>query len=101
MKKPPFEKQVRFQDGKVLEVNKQNLDEDSFSSTDAEEGTHSRIRTLTTSQKHEFSYRKVSTQVLVVNCKGNWAQDSRRILSNITDCGYDTTHLQENPQRLG
>ena len=29
------------------------------------------------------------------------AQDSRRILSNITDCGYDTTHLQENPQRLG
>jgi len=34
-------------------------------------------------------------------CKGDWAQDSRRILSNITDCGYDTTHLQENPQRLG
>ena len=29
------------------------------------------------------------------------AQDSRRILSNITDCGYGTTHLQENPQRLG
>ena len=20
---------------------------------------------------------------------------------NITDCNYDTTHLQENPQRLG
>ena len=34
-------------------------------------------------------------------CKGNWAQDSRRILSYITVCGYDTTHLQENPQRLG
>ena len=36
-----------------------------------------------------------------IECKGNWAQDSRRILSNITDCGYGTTHLQENPQRLG
>jgi len=34
-------------------------------------------------------------------CKGDWAQDSRRILSYITVCGYDTTHLQENPQRLG
>jgi len=33
--------------------------------------------------------------------KGDWAQDSRRILSNITDCGYGTTHLQKNPQRLG
>jgi len=29
------------------------------------------------------------------------APDSRRILSNITVCNYDTTHLQENPQRLG
>ena len=29
------------------------------------------------------------------------AQDSRRILSYITVCSYDTTHLQENPQRLG
>jgi len=29
------------------------------------------------------------------------AQDSRRILSNITVYNYDTTHLQENPQRLG
>ena len=28
------------------------------------------------------------------------AQDSRRILRYITVCGYDTTHLQENPQRL-
>ena len=36
-----------------------------------------------------------------VLCKGDWAQDSRRILSNIIDCGYGTTHLQENPQRLG
>ena len=34
-------------------------------------------------------------------CKGDWAQDSRRILSYITVCGYDTTYLQENPQRLG
>ena len=29
------------------------------------------------------------------------AQDFRRILSDITVCDYDTTHLQENPQRLG
>ena len=29
------------------------------------------------------------------------AQDFRRILSYITVCGYDITHLQENPQRLG
>jgi len=67
MKKPLFEKQVHFQGSKVLEVNKQNLDEDSSSSTDAEEGTCSRIRTLTTSPKHEFPYHKVPTQVLVVN----------------------------------
>jgi len=67
MKKPPFEKQVRFQGSKVSEVNKQNLDEEESSSTDTEEGTHSRIRTSTTSQKHEFSYHKVPTQVLVVD----------------------------------
>jgi len=29
------------------------------------------------------------------------APDSRRILSNITVYNYDTTHLQENSQRLG
>jgi len=28
------------------------------------------------------------------------AQDSRRILSDITVCNYDTTYLQKNPQRL-
>ena len=67
MKKPPFEKQVRFQGGKVSEVNKQNLDEEESSSTDAEEGTRSRIRTLTTSQKHEFPYRRVPIQVPVVD----------------------------------
>ena len=54
--------------------------------------------------------------VTVLNCmlKGWWgegrsggivratgAQDSRKILSYITVCGYNTTHLQENPQRLG
>ena len=67
MKKPPFEKQVYFQGGKVSEVNRQNLDEDSFSFTDTEKGTCSRIRTLTTSQKHEFPYCKVPTQVPVVD----------------------------------
>ena len=38
---------------------------------------------------------------ILICCKNDWAQDSRRILSNITACGYDTTHLQKNPQRLG
>jgi len=67
MKKPPFKKQVHFQGDKVLEINRQNLDEDSSLFTDAEEGTRSRIRMSTTRQKHEFSYHKVPTQVLVVN----------------------------------
>jgi len=61
-------------------VNKQNLDEDSSSFTDTEEGTCSRIRTLTTSQKHEFPYRKVLTQVLVVNVPPLPAKYSRQIL---------------------
>jgi len=39
--------------------------------------------------------------ILDCRCKGDWAQDSRRIPSYITVCNYDTTHLQENPQRLG
>jgi len=67
MKKPPFKKQVRFQGGKVSEVNKQNRDEEKSSSTNTEEGTRSRTRTSTTSQKHKFPYRKVPTQVPVVN----------------------------------
>jgi len=36
-----------------------------------------------------------------VDVRATGAPDSRRILSNITDCNYDITHLQENPQRLG
>ena len=64
MKKSPFEKQVCFQGGKV---NRQNLDEDFSSSTDAEEGTYSRIRMSTTSQKHKFPYCKVPTQVPVID----------------------------------
>jgi len=35
------------------------------------------------------------------NVRATGAQDSRRILSYITVCDYDTIHLQENPQRLG
>jgi len=42
---------------------------------------------------------KITFDTLYVRATG--AQDSRRILSYITVCGYDTTHLQENPQRLG
>ena len=35
-------------------------------------------------------------------CKGDWAQGSPGESSvNITVSSYDTTHLQENPQRLG
>jgi len=37
----------------------------------------------------------------VVNVRATGAPDSRRILSDITVYNYDTTHLQENPQRLG
>ena len=40
---------------------------------------------------------KLRAEIIRLHCKGDWAQDSRRILSNITACGYDTTHLQENP----
>jgi len=36
-----------------------------------------------------------------VSVRATGAPDSRRILSNITVCNYDITHLQENPQRLG
>jgi len=42
---------------------------------------------------------QVSQSMVCVRVTG--AQDSRRILSYITVCGYNTTHLQENPQRLG
>ena len=35
------------------------------------------------------------------NVRATGTPDSRRILSNITVYNYDTTHLQENPQRLG
>jgi len=52
---------------------------------------------------------KVKTQVLPdgfgrdnrAPVRATGAQDSRRILSNIIVYNYDTTHLQENPQRLG
>ena len=37
----------------------------------------------------------------ITNVRVTGAPDSRRILSNITVCSYDITHLQENPQRLG
>jgi len=37
----------------------------------------------------------------IQSVRATGAPDSRRILSNITVCNYDTTHLQENPQRLG
>jgi len=45
----------------------------------------------------------IQLALLVIGAAGiraSGAQDSRRILSDITVCDYDTTHLQENPQRL-
>ena len=39
--------------------------------------------------------------VMVTLVRATGTPDSRRILSNITVYNYDTTHLQENPQRLG
>ena len=48
-------------------------------STDTEEGTHSRIRMSTASQKHEFPYRKVPTQVPVVNVPPLLAKYFRQI----------------------
>jgi len=61
-------------------MNRQNLDEDFSLSTDAEEGTCSRIRMSTTSQKHEFSYRKIPTQVPVVDVLPLLAKYFRQIL---------------------
>jgi len=39
--------------------------------------------------------------VSMVVVRATGTPDSRRILSDITVYNYDTTHLQENPQRLG
>jgi len=56
MKKPPFKRQVCFQSGKVLEVNRQNRDEEEFSPERAENRTYSGSRMSTISQNHEFPY---------------------------------------------
>ena len=40
-------------------------------------------------------------RLLVLGVRATGTPDSRRILSDITVYNYDTTHLQENPQRLG
>ena len=67
MKRSPFERQVRFRNEKASEVNRQNQNEEESSPGRAETGTHSGSRTLTTSQNHKFPYRKVPTQVPVVD----------------------------------
>jgi len=67
MKKLPFERQVRFQNEKASEVNRRNQNEEESSLERAETGTCSGSRTSTTSQNHEFPYKKVPTQVPVVN----------------------------------
>jgi len=56
MKRPPFERQVRFRSEKTSEVNRQNQNEEESSLGRAETGTCSRSRMLTTSQNHEFPY---------------------------------------------
>jgi len=67
MKKPLFEKQVRFWNEKVSEVNRRNQNEEGSSPERTETGTYSGSRTSATSQNHEFPYRKVLTQVPVVD----------------------------------
>jgi len=49
MKKPPFEKQVRFWNEKTSEVNRRNRNEEESSPERAETGTRSGSRVLTTS----------------------------------------------------
>jgi len=67
MKRSPFKRQVRFRNEKASEVNRQNQNKEESSPGRAETGTCSESRTSTTSQNHEFSYRKVPIQVPVVN----------------------------------
>jgi len=67
MKKLPFERQVHFQNEKASEVNRRNQNEEESSPERAETGTCSGSRTSTTSQNHEFPYKKVPTQVPVVD----------------------------------
>jgi len=56
---------------------------------------------LCTKQVGTGEINQIIESLLKMNVRATGAQDSRRILSYITVCGYDTTHLQENPQRLG
>jgi len=67
MKKLPFERQVCFRSSKVSEVNRQNRDEEKSLLERVENETRSGSKMSTTSQNHEFSYQKISTQVLVVD----------------------------------
>jgi len=38
---------------------------------------------------------------ILICCKGNWGTRLQENPQYITVYNYDTTHLQENPQRLG
>ena len=67
MKKLPFKRQVRFRNEKASEVNRQNQNEEGSLPERTETGTRSRSRTSATSQNHEFPYRKMPTQVPVVD----------------------------------
>ena len=67
MKKPLFEKQVRFRGSRVSEVDRENQEEAMTSSLDLETGNCGRTRTSTMSHKHDFLFRKVPTQVPVVD----------------------------------
>ena len=67
MKRSPFERQVRFRNEKASEVNRWNQNEKESSLGRAETRTCSGSRTSTISQNHEFLYRKMPTQVPVVN----------------------------------
>jgi len=67
MKKPLFEKQVCFRGSRVLEVDRENQEEATISSLDLEAGNCGGTRTSTMSQKHDFPFCKVPTQVPVVD----------------------------------
>ena len=67
MKRSPFERRIRFRNEKTSEVNRQNQNEEESSPGRAETGTCSGSRTSTTSQNYEFPYRKMPTQVPVVD----------------------------------
>ena len=76
MKKPLFEKQVRFRGSRVSEVDRKSQEEAMTSSLDLEARNRGGTRTSTMSHKHNFPFHKVPTQVPVKGTKGGLAATS-------------------------